>query len=85
MNDHEIYHTPSANVKSYNRTLCAVLEEMRKAYETCNFSYLPGLIEEVQTYANRMEAKLEDVRDYENIKKKYKDLLKKKKELEDVV
>jgi hypothetical protein len=43
-----------------SRTLCAVLEEMRKAYETRNFSYLPGLIEEAQSMGNRMESGLED-------------------------
>lgn len=43
-----------------SRTVCAVLEEMRKLYETRNFSPLPGLIEECQTLANRMESALED-------------------------
>jgi DNA repair ATPase RecN len=42
------------------RTLCSVLEEMRKAYKTYNFSYLPGLIEEAQHLGNRMEAALEE-------------------------
>lgn len=46
-----------------NRTLCGVLEEMRKAYETRNFSYLPGLIEEAQRMGNRMEAALSDKHD----------------------
>ena len=43
-----------------NRTLCDVLEEMRKAHDTRNYSYLPGLIEEVQSYGNRMEAAIWD-------------------------
>lgn len=43
-----------------NRTLCSVLQEMRKAYKTRNFSYLPGLIEEAQSMGNRMEAGLSD-------------------------
>lgn len=44
-----------------NRTACDVLEEMRKCHGTSNFSYLPGLIEEMQTIANRMEAGLTDL------------------------
>lgn len=43
-----------------SRPLCEVLEEMRKCYETRNFSYLSGLIEEAQSMGNRMEAGLED-------------------------
>lgn len=36
---------------------------MRKANETRNYSYLEGLIEEIQWAGNRMEAGLEDNRD----------------------
>jgi len=43
-----------------HRTLCDVLKEMRQCYETRNFGYLPGLIEEAQSMGNRMEAKLEE-------------------------
>lgn len=43
-----------------NRYICEVLEEMRKADETKNYSYLLGLIEEAQSLANRMEAALRD-------------------------
>lgn len=43
--------------------MCEVLEEMRKAYETRNFSYLPGLIEEAQVMVSRMEAGLRDKED----------------------
>ena len=50
-----------------NRTLCDVFEEMRKCSETRNFSYLPGLIEEAQHMANRMEAALQDVGDIETL------------------
>ena len=46
-----------------NRTLCNVFEEMRKCFETRNFSGLLGLIEEAQTMANRMEAALQDKKD----------------------
>ena len=53
-----------------NRTLCAVLEEMRKLDDTKNYSILKSLIEEAQVMANRMEAALYDVKD---IKKLYED------------
>ena len=46
-----------------NRYICDVLEAMRKCYETRNFSYLPGLIEEAQLLADRMEAGLGDKAD----------------------
>ncbi len=43
-----------------NRTVCDVLSEMRECYKTHNFSYMLGLIEEVQSMANRMESALSD-------------------------
>jgi hypothetical protein len=46
-----------------NRTLCDVLEEMRKCVQTLNFGPLPGLIEEAQSMGNRMEAALGDDKD----------------------
>lgn len=46
-----------------NRTLCQVLEELRSCYETRNFASFLGLIEEVQSMANRMESALQDQRD----------------------
>lgn len=49
-----------------NRYICQVLEEMRQCTKTLNFSYLLGLIEEVQTMANRMESRLEDIADIEH-------------------
>ena len=39
-----------------DRTLCDILEDMRKCHKTRNFSYLPGLIEEAQYRAERMES-----------------------------
>ena len=65
-----------------NRYLCDVLSEMRKCVKTLNFSYLLGLIEEAQTLANRMEARLFEIKDYERLHKEIKDLEKKKKKLE---
>lgn len=69
-----------------NRHICDVLREMRECFKTYNFSYLPGLIEEAQSMANRMESALEDRRDFrdmEKVQKKLKNKLKEKqKELE---
>ena len=65
-----------------NRYICSVLEEMRTCTETLNFSILLSLIEEVQTLANRMEAKLYDIRDHEDLLNDIKD---KKKELKILV
>ena len=53
-----------------NRYICEVLREMRKCYETRNFSYLLGLIEEAQTLANRMEAAIQDVGDLKELHQK---------------
>lgn len=74
MDSAEIYQAPSANLDSWNRTLCGVLDEMRTCYKTRNFAPLQGLIEEAQTYGNRMESKLSDVRQYERLKERYKAL-----------
>ena len=46
-----------------NRVMCDVLEEMRNCFKTYNFSPILGLIEEVQSMANRMESGLSDVHD----------------------
>lgn len=43
-----------------NRTVCSVLEEIRKLNDTRNYSSLSGLIEELQFMVNRMEASLWD-------------------------
>jgi hypothetical protein len=42
-----------------SRTICDILSEMRDCAKTANYSYLPGLIEEVQSSANKMEACLD--------------------------
>ena len=46
-----------------NRTVCEMLNEMRKMHETRNYAGLLSLIEEVQLAVNRMEAGLGDKRD----------------------
>ncbi len=61
-----------------SRTLCDVLEEMRKLDETKNYAGLLGLIEEAQSMGNRMEAKLTDLRDFKDFDE---ELREKKKEL----
>ena len=68
-----------------NRMMCDVLEEMRVCVKTLNFSYLLGLIEELQTLGNRMEAKLFDIKDFERLHDDIKDLKKKKKKLKEDV
>ena len=65
--------------------LCDVLHEMRECNKTLNFSYLIGLVEEAQTLANRMEAKLYDIKDFERLRDDIKDLKKKKKKLEEKI
>lgn len=65
-----------------NRYLCEVLDEMRKADETKNYSYLGGLIEEAQSMGNRMEASLQDVKDIKALKEKRRKLKKEVEKLE---
>ena len=65
-----------------NRYLCDVLNEMRECSNTLNFSYLLGLIEEAQTFANRMETRLLDMKDFNRLHEEIKVLKKKKKSLE---
>lgn len=64
-----------------NRTACDALAEMRRCAETGNYSYLPGLIEEVQSMVNRMEAGLSDHNDLEELRQSYKKLTKEYNEL----
>jgi len=70
------------------RYMCAVLDEMRAMHKTRNYSGLLGLIEEVQTMANRMEAAIGEKDNYQRWHKrfkeekaKYKKLLKKTNKL----
>ena len=64
-----------------NRYICTVFEEMRKCTETLNFALLPSLIEEAPILANRMEAKLHDVKDLETVREQIKEKQKILKEL----
>ena len=68
-----------------NRYICQVLEEMRACYKTYNFGAIAGLIEEAQSMANRMEAALEDQRDFDRYREQCKDLRKERDKLGDEV
>lgn len=66
-----------------NRTLCDVLNEMRKLNETRNYAPLDGLIEEAQIMGNRMESVLWDSKDHRRLKKAIKKLKAERDVLED--
>lgn len=65
-----------------NRTLCDVLNEMRKCYECHNYAPLLSLVEEAQIMGNRMESGLSDKRDLLNLAEERSSLRKEVKELE---
>lgn len=67
--------------KGGTRYLCDILKDMRKAYKTRNFSYLPGLIEEMQYRANRMENRIDQIGEYGGVE----DLERKRIELKEEV
>lgn len=71
-----------------NRTLCDVLDEMRKCHETRNYAGLMALVEEAQSKANRMESGLADKKDlvameeeWHSLRKEIKKLRKKRDKL----
>jgi len=64
-----------------SRTICAVFEEMRTSNETKNYSYLLGLIEEAQSMANKMESKIDLIKDFEELKEQCKNLVERKNDL----
>lgn len=65
--------------KYLSRLACDIFEEMRTCVKTQNFSPLSGLIEELQIMVNRMEASIEDKKDFYRLRK---NLLDKTKEIE---
>lgn len=74
------------------RTWCSILEELRECYKTRNFAPMMGLLEELQTAGNRMEAGLEqkaDLKDWDEEwhqrKKEIKALRKEQADLEKVL
>jgi len=68
-----------------NRFICDVFDEMRTCVKTVNFSFLLGLIEEAQTIANRMEARLHDMNDHESLLDEIRDLKREKKNLKKTI
>lgn len=52
------------------RYLCDILKDMRAAHDTRNFSYLLGLIEELQYRAYRMENRISQMDDIETMERK---------------
>lgn len=64
-----------------NRHMCEVLDEMRSCYKTRNFAPILGLIEEIQSMGNRMEAGLEDIKDVKRMQEERSELYDEIKEL----
>ena len=64
-----------------SRYVCQVLDEMRTCHRLFKMDMIPGLIEEVQTLVNRMEAKLQD---YSNLGYDLKRGRKLRKEMADM-
>ena len=61
--------------KYSTRSMCDIIEDMRTMYKTRNFSYMMGLLEELQYRANRMENAFDiknDVEHYEKLRIDYK-------------
>lgn len=65
-----------------NRTICDMLAEIRKCHETHNYSYLLGLVEEIQTAANKMEAALWDQKEFTYMQERYRKLKKEVRKME---
>lgn len=83
--DLELYSYPA-------RSLCAIIDEIRKLHKSRNYAALLGLAEEAQVYANRMEAALAQQKDIMEIQKKrsklkdeYLDLLDRYKKIKEKV
>ena len=64
-----------------NRFFCDVIHEMRESVKTLRFDLFPGLIEELQSMGNRMEAALGDRREHENLLDEIHDLKREKRNL----
>lgn len=64
------------------RTLCSVLEEMRRCDKTKNYSRLEDLIEEVQFLGNRMEISISHKYDLKYYTEEIKNMRKEAKKLE---
>ncbi len=70
------------NYSNYpNRTICAVLDDIRALDKTKNYSALLSLVEEMQMMANRMEAALWDQKDILQLREEISKLKKEKQYL----
>lgn len=71
-----------------NRYMCDAIEEARTCVKTLNFAIIPSLLEEIQIMGNRMESKLADLKDSEEltelISAKRKELKKIKAEIKEL-
>ena len=65
----------------HNRYACDILEEMRSCIKTLNFGGLIGLIEELQTAFNKMEAALDCEKEYIDIADDCKELAEQRRNL----
>ena len=63
----EVLSLPQQEMDMPNRLVCNVIEEMRVCSKTRTYSSMDGLTEEVQTLVNRMEAKLFDFKEFEDL------------------
>ncbi|GAF67898.1 unnamed protein product [marine sediment metagenome] len=63
------------------RCMCAILDNMRECLKTNNFSYLSGLIEEVQYRTERMEDAIGKLDGWEGVR----DLEKKRTRLKEEI
>ena len=68
-----------------NRHACSALDEIRNCFKTYNFSPIPGLVEELQSMFNRMEATIQDKKDVEYYNKRRSQLMKECEELEEKI
>lgn len=64
-----------------NRTLCDVLEDMRRCNKTRNYASLDALIEEAQAMGNRMESAIGDKNDVKKMNDEWHRLNKEIKRL----
>jgi len=87
MKEHDVINSPYST-----RYLCNILDDMRAMHKTHNYSYIDGLIEELQYRANRMEKVIEDISEMKyqenrrtELKAEIKKLKEEKKKLEQVL
>jgi len=66
-----------------NRNMCEVLDEIRALDKSKNYSSLMSLVDEIQSMANRMEAKLNDIKDFNYMKEEKTKLKKQIKKLKE--